>query len=226
MRPLVIVRPEPGASATAKAAEQVGLSVLVMPLFEIEAVAWRAPRTGDFDGLLLTSANAVRCGGDELGRLRNLPVHCVGVSTAAEAREAGFSIATIGGGGVDSLLALLPPNLRLLHLCGTDRREPDEPKQTIRAVAVYRAAELPVPQAFKHLGSAVIAVHSARSASRVAAVAAEAGLRREAIAIVAISGDAAAAAAAAGDGWQSVTAVGEPTDTALLALAASLCNNR
>ena len=223
MRPLVIVRPEPGASATAKAAEQIGLSAVVMPLFEVEPVAWRAPRTDGFDGLLLTSANAVRCGGDELGRLRNLPVHCVGESTAAEARDAGFSIATVGSGGVDALLALIPPSFRLLHLCGADRREPCEPKQTIRSIPVYRAAERPPPEAFNDLQSAVIAVHSARSASRVAAVADEAGLRREAIAIVAISGD---AAAAAGDGWQTVTAAGEPSDVALLALAASLCNNR
>ena len=223
MRPLVIVRPEPGASATAKAAEQVGLNPLVMPLFEVEAVDWSAPRTTDFDGLLLTSANAVRFGGDELEQLRDLPVHCVGDSTAAEARNAAFSIATVGSGGVDSLLALVPAGVRLLHLCGSDRRTPGESMRTIRAVPVYRAAELPPPDAFKRLDDAVIAVHSARSGSRVAAVADEAGLRRERIAIVAISGD---AAAAAGRGWQTVTAAGEPTDTALLALAASLCNNR
>lgn len=223
MRPLVIVRPEPGASATAAAAQQAGLRPLVLPLFRIEPVEWRVPRTSPFDGLLLTSANAVRFGRDELGRLSGLPAYCVGESTAAAARDAGFSIATVGEGGIDALLELLPGNLRLLHLCGTERREPAAPKQTISAVPVYRAAELPPPTSLSQLAGAVVAVHSPRSADRLGVVADETGLRRETIAIVAISGE---AAAAAGDGWQSVSAAGEPTDAALLALASSLCNKR
>lgn len=223
MRPLVIVRPEPGASATAAAAERAGLRPLVMPLFEVEPVEWRAPGTSRFDGLLLTSANAVRSGGDELGRLRDLPAYCVGESTAAVAREAGFSVAAVGEGGIDALLALIPGGLRLLHLCGTDRRQPDAPKQTISAVPVYRAVELPPPSSLSQLAGAVVAVHSPRSAARLGSVADEAGLRRETIAIVAISGE---AAAAAGVGWQSVSAAAEPADSALLALASSLCNKR
>lgn len=223
MRPFVIVRPEPGASATATAAEQAGLRPLVMPLFEIEPVEWRAPGTARLDGLLLTSANAVRFGGDELGRLRALPAYCVGESTAAMARDSGFSIAAVGKGGIDALLELLPGDLRLLHLCGTGRREPDAPKQTVSAVPVYRASELPPPRSLFHLAGAVVAVHSPRAAARLTVVADQAGLRREAVEIVAISPE---AAAAAGDGWQSVSAAAEPTDSALLVLASSLCNNR
>ena len=222
MRPLVIVRPQPGASATANAAEQLGLRAVVMPLFEIEPVEWSAPDTDGFDGLLLTSANAVRYGGEQLKRLQDLPCHCVGDATAAEARDSGFCIATAGSGGVDALLAMLPPDLRLLHLSGTDRREPDDPAQTIHAVAVYRAAELPPLQSFRNLRGAVIAVHSPLSAARVAAVAQEAGIDRASIAIAAISAD---TAASVGEGWQTVKAAAEPNDTALLALAASLCNN-
>lgn len=223
MRPLVILRPEPGASATAAAAQRAGLRPLVLPLFRIEPVEWRAPATSDVDGLLLTSANAVRFAGDELGRLSGLPAYCVGESTAAVARDAGFSVATVGKGGIDALLELLPGNLRLLHLCGTERREPDAPKQTISAVPVYRAAELPPPTSLSQLAGAVVAVHSPRSAARLSTAADEAGLRRETVAIAAISGE---AAAAAGDGWQSVSAAAEPTDSALLALASSLCNKR
>lgn len=223
MRPLVIVRPEPGASATAAAAERAGLVPLVMPLFQIEPVEWRMPDTSSLDGLLLTSANAVRFGGEGLGRLRDLPAYCVGESTAATARDAGFSIAATGEGGIDALLELIPGDLRLLHLCGTDRRRPNAPKQTISAVPVYRAAELTPPGSLSQLAGAVVAVHSPRSAARLAVVADEAGLACETIAIVAISGE---AAAAAGDGWQSVSAATEPTDSALLALASSLCNKR
>lgn len=223
MRPLVIVRPEPGASATAAAAEQAGLKPVVMPLFEIEPVEWRAPASTKFDGLLLTSANAVRFGGGELGRVRDLPAYCVGEATAAVARDAGLSIAVVGKGGVDSLLAQLPGDLRLLHLCGSDRRQPAAPRQTIHAVPVYRSAEFPPPSTLSQLAAAVVAVHSPRSAARMRVVADETGLRRQTIAIIAISPE---AAAAAGDGWQSVSAAAEPTDSALLALASSLCNKR
>lgn len=222
MRPLVIVRPEPAASATAMAAEQLGLEPLVMPLFAVEPVEWQAPAAADFDGILLTSANAIRHGGAEIERLRSLPAHCVGESTATAARDAGFSIGAMGRSGVDELLALLPPDLQLLHLCGSDRREPDSPRQTIHAIPVYKAAELPAPESLSELDTAVVAVHSPRSASRLSQVADQARLRRDKVAIVAISGE---AAAAAGDGWESVTAAAEPTDSALLALAASLCNN-
>lgn len=223
MRPLVIVRPEPGASATAAAARRAGLSPVVMPLFRIEPVEWRAPGTSQFDGLLLTSANAVRFAGDELPGLGGLPAYCVGDSTAAAARNAGLSVAVVGDGGIDALLALLPKSLRLLHLCGTDRREPGAPKQAISAVPVYRAAELPPPTSLSQLAGTVVAVHSPRSAARLRVVADEKGLRRETVAIVAISSE---AAAAAGDGWQSVSVAEEPTDSALLALASSLCNKR
>ena len=221
MRPLVIVRPEPGASATAKAAEQIGLTALAMPLFEVQPQPWPAPKAADFDGLLLTSANAVRHAGEKISQLRSLPSHCVGESTAAEARAAGLCVSTVGHGGIEALLELLPPGLRLLHLCGAERREPSAPRQSIQPLPVYRAAELPPPNGVNQLESAVIAVHSPRAASRMAEVADELGLRREGSAIAAISAE---SAAAAGDGWQSVEVSNEPTDAALLALASSLCN--
>lgn len=222
MRPLIIVRPEPGASASAIVAEQLGLKAVVVPLFAIEPVEWRAPDPREFDGLLLTSANSVLHGGAELNRVRDLPAHCVGEATAAAARDSGFSIASVGHGGLDALLAMLPADMWLLHLCGRDRREPQAPRQSIREVPVYEAVRLPPPKASRAFEGAVVAVHSPRSASRLAELADEEGLRRETIAIVAISDE---AAAAAGEGWLTVKAAAEPNDSALLALAASLCNN-
>ena len=61
MRRLLVLRPEPGASATAGRARTLGLDPVLMPLFEIEPIAWTAPDPAGFDALLLTSANAVRC---------------------------------------------------------------------------------------------------------------------------------------------------------------------
>ena len=88
MRPLVILRPEPGASATARAAAALGLDPLVIPLFVVEPVEWVAPDPAGFDALLLTSANAIRNGGAELERVRGLPAVCVGEGTAAAAVSA------------------------------------------------------------------------------------------------------------------------------------------
>ena len=60
MKPLAVLRPEPGASATLGRAQAMGLAAFAMPLFAVEPVAWTAPAPHDFDALLLTSANAVR----------------------------------------------------------------------------------------------------------------------------------------------------------------------
>jgi uroporphyrinogen-III synthase len=222
MRPLVVTRPEPAASATARLAEDLGMTVIAVPLFGIEAVDWEAPDTSEFDALLLTSANAVRHGGVQLDRLRDLTAHCVGEATAAAAREAGFTIGTTGISGVESLLRSLPDDLRLLHLCGRDRRDPDWPAQSIHRIVVYGAAPIAAPEGVESLEGAVATVHSPRAAARLGAVVDAAGIQRRSIAVVAISPD---AAAAAGGGWDSVDAAPEPSDSALLALAAGLCNN-
>ena len=222
MRPLVIVRPEPGASASATAARQAGLNALVMPLFSVAPLEWQAPGVRDFDALLLTSANAVRHGGPQIEGLRDLPAHCVGGATAVAARDAGFAIGVVGSSGVDSLLDSLPDGVRLLHLCGADRRSPNRAEQSITVLPVYAAVELPAPPEFAEISGAVVAAHSPRAASRLAELVEQAGIARETIAIAAISAD---AAAAAGPGWERIEAAAEPSDTALLALASSLCNN-
>ncbi|HUP66659.1 MAG TPA: uroporphyrinogen-III synthase, partial [Sphingomicrobium sp.] len=102
MTRLLILRPEPGASATVDRARKRGLEALAIPLFAIERVHWEVPE--GFDGVLLTSANAVREGGEQLQSLRGLPAYAVGEATAQAAREAGFDIAAIGDSGVERLL--------------------------------------------------------------------------------------------------------------------------
>ncbi|HUG45674.1 MAG TPA: uroporphyrinogen-III synthase [Sphingomicrobium sp.] len=223
MRPLAILRPEPSASSTASAAEALGLTPIVMPLFRIEPVAWRAPAPAGFDGLLLTSANAVRHGGRGLDQLRGLAAYCVGEATASEARNAGFTVAGVGLSGVDSLLETLPDGLRLLHLCGADRRDPADPRQSVEPVRVYRAVELPVPLNLDQLEGAVAAAYSPRTAARLSSLVDQAGLRRERIAVAVMSDT---AAKAAGPGWERVESASDPSESALLALAVELCDNR
>ncbi len=103
MKPLIILRPEPGATRTAARAEAMGLEVRRRPLFTIVAVDWIAPDPGRFDALVLTSANAVRHGGRELDKLKGLPVHAVGEATAALVRAAGFKLAFVGEGATRHL---------------------------------------------------------------------------------------------------------------------------
>lgn len=220
MRRLVILRPEPGASATLDRARAMGLDTLAMPLFEVEPVGWEIPEPGGFDGLLLTSANAVRQAGPGLERLRALPAYAVGETTAAAALEAGFAVAASGDGGVGRLLESLPARLRLLHLCG-EHRTLAEASQKITPLPVYRSAELPMPADFERIEGQVAAVHSPRAGLRLAELAGS--IDRSTVRIAAIS---AAAAAAAGPGWERCEAAAEPDEAALLALAARLCDNR
>ena len=139
MKRVLVLRPEPGASATVERARARGLEAIALPLFEIEPLAWDAPEASSFDGVLLTSANAVRCGGDPLKGLRGLPAYAVGMATAEAAREAGFDIASTGEAGVDRLLGSIDPDLKLLHLAGEDRRAPDGATQEITFIPVYRS---------------------------------------------------------------------------------------
>lgn len=217
MRRLAVLRPEPGASATVKRAHQRGLDAFAAPLFEIEPVEWEAPDAARFDGLLLTSANAVRHAGPDLEGYRGLPVYAVGPASAEAARDAGFDIRSTGKDGVDRLLGSIERDIRLLHLCGEDRREPAEPRQAITSIPVYRAE--PTDSAgLDALTGCIALIHSPRAGRRLAELASDKG----SIGIVAISS---AAADAAGSGWEIVEVAEDPGDDALLALAARLCNN-
>lgn len=215
MKPLAVLRPEPGATATISRARGMGLDAFALPLFALQPLAWRLPDVGEFDGLLLTSANAVRCAGEQLASCRHLPVHAVGSATADAAREAGLGVATVGSGGVDALLAGLPAGLRLLHLCGAHRREPTVEAHSVSAIPVYSSQ--PVPHsAVDALGGAVALVHSPRAGARLAELVGN----RSGTVIAAISQP---AADACGLGWGGVAVAQQPDEAALLSLAFRLC---
>ena len=211
------MRPEPGATATVERARAMGLEAIAIPLFKTEPVPWIAPAADRFDALLLTSANAVRHGGDELRKLRHLPVYVVGAATAQAARNHGFTIAEVGNGGVNALLESVPSSrLKFLHLCGEDRKAPTVMAHEITAIVTYRAIEIPEPE----LSSApddIALIHSPRASRRLAELIED----RSDVVVAAISP---AAAQAVGSGWRAVETADEPNDDALLALAARLCN--
>jgi uroporphyrinogen-III synthase len=216
MTSLLVLRPEPGASSTVEKARALGLKAVAVPLFEIEPVEWQMPDPSRFDGLLLTSANGIRQGGNQLGALGCLKVFAVGDATAKAAQDAGLEVAAFGELGVDRLLDSIPGDLKLLHLCGADRRQPERPRQQITPLVVYKSKPIDAPGV--QFAGGVALVHSPAAGRRLA----ELVENRAEISIAAISP---AAAGAVGSGWKSVEAAAEPSDEALLALAARLCNN-
>jgi uroporphyrinogen-III synthase len=117
MRQLLLVRPEPGLSASAERARQAGLDVIARPLFRIEPLDWEAPDPHGYDGLLLTSANALRYAGSRLDGLKSLPAHAVGPATADAARAAGLKVATVGEDDLTDLLARLPVEMPAAAPC-------------------------------------------------------------------------------------------------------------
>src|SRR5947209_1344290 len=204
MKRLLVLRPQPGASATVAKARERGLDPIVVPCFGIQPVAWQALEPPSFDGLLLTSANAVRHGGEGLHALRGLKVYAVGETTAEAAREAGFDVAAVGEAGVDRLLGSIGPELKLLHLCGADRTAPKQARQAITPLVVYRSIRLPAPDLSSAVAGVVL-VHSPRAGARLAELVRDRG----SVTVAAISG---AAADAVGSGWRAVEAAKHPND--------------
>lgn len=214
MRKLLLLRPEPGLLASTERARALGVEVIARPLFRVEPVAWRAPDQAGYDALLLTSANAIRHGGPELGKRKQLPVHAIGAATADAARSAGFDVVTVGDADIVDLLGKLPRGIRLLHLAGEEHRQVDDARIDRRVV--YRSAAVASPN-LPALEGLVVAVHSPRAGARLAELAG----RRDATIIAAIS---MAAADASGSGWERIEAAERPSDESLLALAARLCH--
>lgn len=212
-RALLILRPEPGASATAARAVALGLTMLVRPLFETRAIDWTAPDAAEFDAVLLTSANSVRLGGDQVGQYCHLPVYAVGEATAEAARSAGFAKVIVGNADAETLVKEITRAgcRNVLYLAGRDRTA--KTATEFETVVVYASDVLPIPDLPR---AAVALLHSTRAALRFAEVVQD----KSTVAVVAIS---ATVAKAAGLGWQSIAVAASHTDAAMLALAATLC---
>lgn len=218
-RTVAVLRPEPGNAATSARIEALGLFALRMPLFAVVPAAWDAPDPARFDGLLVTSANALRHAGPALARYRHLPVHAVGGASARAARAAGFIVATEGQIGVAELLPQVQGQA-LLHLAGREHRPAGPP---VRATAIVYASEPvpPPPGGIDLLDGGVALLHSPRAAARLAELVDAAGVPRARIDVAAIS---AAAAAAAGSGWHRVAVAPRPDDATLIATARLLAD--
>lgn len=201
----------------------MGLQIGGEPLFRILPVQWTVP-AGAFDGVLLGSANAVRHGGAALQQLTGLDAYCVGRTTGVEAAKAGFDIAAIGSGGLQTVLdSLSGQDLRLLRLSGADH-VPLEPPPGIEMVERVCYASQAIPMSanlVRQLGTpAVILLHSAVAASHFARQCDANAIDRNGLRLAALGPR---IAAAAGGGWTMVECPAKPQDTALLALAQDMC---
>lgn len=221
MRPLIILRPEPGASQTAARAERLGLRIRRCPLFEARPVIWKEPAPGRFDALLLTSAQAARLAGPKLGQYRSLPAYAVGRATARALQECGFADIVAGDQDGSAIAARIARDghRRVLHLGGTTVAPIEPGPLVIERIAVYTIGanrDAGLEDALEP--GAVLLVHSPRAGHRLAALIAPD--RRGGFHLVAISP---ATLAACGTGWASGQAPDLPDDERMLALAARLC---
>ena len=225
MRPVLIIRAEPGASETAGRARRFGLDPIVAPLFHARPLDWQPPAALHFDAIMLTSAQAPRHAGEALAAYLHLPCYAVGDATAQAARQAGFADIHSGAGDGAALIERIAGDGvdRALHLCGHDRKSYAHPAVSLSECAVYRieSAETLSEAATQALRSAVpVLVHSARAAAHFARICDAAGIARETVRLAAISRE---VAEAAGPGWADVAAAERPRDEALLELAVKLC---
>ena len=191
MRRLVVLRPEPGAGATVAAATSAGLEAVAMPLFEIAPVAWDAPDPNRFDGLLITSANALRHGGAGARRAARAGGLCGRRGDGARRRgSAGFVVSFVGDGGVADLLAAIDPACAC-SICAasiaSSRRRRARRSPICPSIARSRSTCPASPQST----GAVVAVHSPRAGARLAELAALGRLDISTTAIAAISPQAA-----------------------------------
>ncbi|WP_176592492.1 uroporphyrinogen-III synthase [Sphingobium sp. EM0848] len=221
MRPLIILRPEPGAGQTAERAASLGLEARVHPLFVPQARGWEAPAPDRFNALLLTSANTARLAGDRLADYRRLPAYAVGRATAKAMEAAGFTQVIAGetdGTAIARRIAA-DGHRHVLHLGGQTVASIDPGPLMIERIAVYemvRAADTGLAERLEP--GSVLLIHSPRAGQLLKQIVSRD--RRGALHLIAISP---AALAASGTGWASAQSPDKPDDERMLALAVRLC---
>lgn len=215
MKKLVILRPDPGLTASMARAKDAGLDPIACPLTRVEPVDWSVPDLTDFDTLMFTSAKGAMEAAPHAEALLDLRCIAVGEKTAAAAREAGFDVKIVGDKGVDDLLEKMADEACILHLCGVNFRKPAAAQQ-INHLPVYRAVVTgDQPPAD---GEHVYMVHSPRLGALLAMAIPESD--RTDKHVVAISQ---MAGVAVGPGWANVVMAERPQDEAMLSVALKLC---
>ena len=220
MTPIIAIRPKRGCRATIAAGKRAGLDIAGHPMFKIAPRKWSAPDPARIDAILLGSANAIRHGGAQLELFEEKPVYAVGQITAEVALARGFQIASVGQGGLQSLVDGLPTDpVRFLRLAGADHvslRYPAHVSSILRVCYASEATPMTPELAQILSGGAVVLIHSAEAARHFTSECERLKVQRSAIMLATLGPR---IAAAAGTGWARLECPAKPEDAALVALA-------
>jgi uroporphyrinogen-III synthase len=217
---VLILRPEPGNTATAEKVRALGFDAICLPLFEVRPVAWACPDPHAFDGVLITSANTLRHAGSQIEKLTHLRAYAVGPATAEAAKAVGFSRIETGPSNVAALLKLIAASdgkHHFLHL-GRGEHIPSRYEQiTLSPLKIYEMTPVDVNLAGLHSAPlpVIALLHSPQAGARFSSLIGAAPELRSRITLLAISE---AAATIAGNGWRRVAIAPEPRDEAMLSL--------
>lgn len=128
---VLVTRPHPDNELTAASLRARGFEVLSAPMLRFEPMGLRNETGGGYDGVIITSANALRAVEADLpdSRLLKLPLFAIGPHSAGAARAAGFTTVISADGDVGTLrdrlldtvrAGALKKKSRLLYLAGAD----------------------------------------------------------------------------------------------------------
>jgi uroporphyrinogen-III synthase len=106
---MLVTRPEPDASETARRLNALDIEAVIEPLLTARTLPTTLPSPTGFAALAATSANALRALHDrgELSRYQGLPLYAVGDRTAELGRRFGFTQVVSAAGSLPDLVALL-----------------------------------------------------------------------------------------------------------------------
>lgn len=126
-RRVLVTRPEPDASNTARLLTALGFDPLILPLTKTAGLPEQAEVKGKFDAVVVTSSNALRHASDNLlAALAGTPGFAVGDHTAEKLKSAGFSAVKSANGDAEALARLAIDQTlagaRIAYLCGVVRR--------------------------------------------------------------------------------------------------------
>lgn len=215
---LLIIRPQPGADATARRFKDTGFTPVVMPLFAIEHLPLQSMSVDGYDAILLTSGNAARAAHAFLRSAAKIPIYAVGSATANALASLSLPVAATGSNGVAELVGVAAEggHKKLLWLAGEDHSDvPEIADVHIDIVIVYRSAAVETSAQFAtnvEQCDAII-LHSSRAAAHFADLCDDAGLLRSKITLATFS---TAIAESAGDGWAQMIVAASPNDAALM----------
>ena len=232
---ILVTRPRPDNDTTLATLRDRGFEALSAPLLRFEPLPFHDDADAEYDGVILTSANALRSLDLTASRLLPLPLFAVGAHTADAARAAGFDRVIVAKGDAVSLRDLvlarvkageLTASATLLYLAGADLSRDLASELGARGLDVvthttYRmvpVAALPREASEAFMANRISAVlhYSRRSAQAFLETIRADGIEISALAVPQCCISAAVAAVLHDAGATKVVVAARPDETALL----------